>query len=33
MEVLKEMEKLLEATTAVFYGLPSNKFRYLKDLN
>ena len=32
-EVIKEMEKLLEVISAVFYGLPTNKVKYLKDLN
>ena len=32
MKVVKEMEKKLEVTSAVFYGLPTNKIKYLKDL-
>ena len=31
MKVVKEMEKKLEVTSAVFYGLPT-KVKYLKDL-
>ena len=33
MEVVKEMEKLLEVISALFYGLPTNKVKYLKDLD
>ena len=34
MEVVKEMgKKLLVVTSTVFYGLATNKFKYLKDLN
>ena len=33
MEVVKEIEILLEVITAIFYGLPTNKVKYLKDLN
>ena len=31
MEVVKEMEKILEVTSAVIYGLPTNKFKYLTN--
>ena len=33
MKVVKEVEKLLEVTNVVNYGLPINKGKYLKDLN
>ena len=33
MEVIKEIEKILEVRSALFYGLPTSKIDYLKDLN
>ena len=33
MEVIKELKKLLELISPVFYGLPTNKVNYFKDLN
>ena len=32
MAVLKETEKILEVISAPFYGLPTSKVEYLKDL-
>ena len=34
MEIIKEMEKkLLEVIITAFYGLPTSKFKYLKNMN
>ena len=33
IEIIKEMEKLLQVISTVFYGLSTNKVKYLKDLN
>ena len=33
MEVIKELKKLLKLISPVFYGLPTNKVNYFKDLN
>ena len=33
MEVIKELKKLLELISPVFYGLPTNRVNYFKDLN
>ena len=33
MDFVKEKEKLLELISPVFYGLLTNKVKYLKDLN
>ena len=29
----KNLKKILEVIRTVFYGLPTNKFKYLRDLN
>ena len=33
IEIIKEMEKLLQVISTVFYGLSTNEVKYLKDLN
>ena len=33
MEVIKEMQKIIRSNKYSIYGLPTNKLKYLKDLN
>lgn len=32
-KLLNQCKKLLKVISTVFYGLPTNKFKYLKDFN